>query len=231
MFKQLYFSFVDSDYESEKLLLMVKKFANSESRIVDVGCGYGRNLRMLINAGFENVIGVEINTEIIKENIRRNLPCMSVDEFNSAAENCDVILMSHVIEHFSPFNLKEFIDGYLDRLNVGGYLVVATPLMSDYFYDDFDHVKPFHPAGILAVFGIGKAQVQYYSRNKLTLKDLWFRKSPYRPSYYKEVYLKTRFSRLVQLASFLGALIFRLSIRSVGKKDGWIGIFEKVTTV
>ena len=56
------------------------------------------------------------------------------------------------------------MDGYLDRLKVGGHLVIATPLMSNNFYDDFDHVRPYQSLGILMVFGGGAAQVQYYAR-------------------------------------------------------------------
>ena len=43
---------------------------------------------------------------------------------------------------FPPGELLEFLDRWLDQLEDGGELVVATPLMSVHFYDDFDHVKP-----------------------------------------------------------------------------------------
>jgi predicted SAM-dependent methyltransferase len=65
--------------------------------------------------------------------------------------------MSHVIEHFSPKDLIPFLDDYLDRLKVGGRLVIAIPLLTPYFYDDFDHVKPYHPMGILMVFCADRA--------------------------------------------------------------------------
>jgi SAM-dependent methyltransferase len=222
---------INSDGESEKLLQMINKYAQVESKILDVGCGYGRNLELLLNAGYKNSLGVEINVEIVKHNMAHNLSCVTVEDFNQTLDKYDIILMSHVIEHFSPSDLKNFMDSYLDRLIPGGHLVIATPLLSDYFYDDFDHIKPYQPAGILAVFGEGKAQVQYYSRNKLELKDLWFRKSPYRLSFTKGLYLKTRFRRMHQIHSFISALIFHVTNKFLGKKDGWVGIFEKVAIV
>ena len=55
--------------------------------------------------------------------------------------------MSHVIEHFAPSDLLVFMDGYIDLLRPGGHLIIATPLMSPYFYDDFDHIKPLSTSG------------------------------------------------------------------------------------
>jgi hypothetical protein len=139
----------------------------------------------------------------------------------------DLILMSHVIEHFSPSDLKDFIDGYLDFLVPNGYLVIATPLMSDYFYDDFDHVKPYQPTGILQVFGNDKAQIQYYAKNKLELRDLWFRKGQYRLSFFSANYIKSRKTRLLQAFTFASAFLFLISFGLIGKKDGWVGVFQK----
>ena len=153
------------------------------ARVLDVGCGYGRNLRALRAAGIA-AIGVEINPAIVAANRRDGLDCVGVDEFDSAEGMFEVILMAHVIEHFAPSDLLRFIDRYLDRLTVGGRLVIATPLMSKYFYDDFDHVKPYQPAGLMMVFGAGAAQVQYYARNRLRLVDLRFRRAPLRISLY-----------------------------------------------
>jgi hypothetical protein len=135
--------------------------------------------------------------------------------------------MSHVIEHFGPAELLSFMDGYLDRLKPGGWLVIATPLMSDYFYDDFDHIRPYQPAGIQMVFGEGAPQVQYYSRNKLALRELWFRRSPKRISYARARYLPAP-SRWALLAlDLVAAAAFLLSARLFGTINGWIGVFEK----
>jgi len=119
------------------------------------------------------------------------------------------------------------MDGYLDRLKPGGRLVIATPLMSDYFYDDFDHIKPYQPAGIQMVFGEGAAQVQYYSRNKLALRELWFRRSPKRISYTRARYLPTRAHWVLLTLDLLAGAAFLLSARLFGTTNGWVGVFEK----
>ena len=198
----------------------------ADTRVLDVGCGYGRNLRALRAAGIA-AIGVEINPAIVAANRRDGLDCIGVDEFERADGMFEVILMAHVIEHFAPADLLAFIDRYLDRLTVGGRLVIATPLMSKYFYDDFDHVKPYQPAGLMMVFGAGSAQVQYYARNRLKLVDLRFRRAPLRISYARSRYVRTPARYALMAADFVCGAAFFLTAGIIGRTDGWIGVFEK----
>ncbi len=196
------------------------------ARVLDVGCGYGRNLRALRAAGIA-ATGVEINPAIVAANRRDGLDCVGVDEFDSAEGMFEVILMAHIIEHFAPSDLLKFIDHYLDRLAVGGRLVIATPLMSKYFYDDFDHVKPYQPAGLMMVFGAGSAQVQYYARNRLKLVDLRFRRAPLRISYARSRYVRTPVRFALMAADLACGAAFFLTAGIIGRTDGWIGVFEK----
>lgn len=218
-----------ADFEREKVLgFVLSLVSESNEKVLDVGCGYGRYLKSLKAKGL-NVVGVEKNESIVSHNRSAGLNCLSVKEFVETDDQFDLIIMSHIIEHFPPEALKDFLDGYLDRLKVGGHLIIATPLMSPYFYDDFDHVKPYHPAGIMMVFGQGDAQVQYYARNKLVLKDIWFRRSFYRFSFVRGKYIGGSIvSRVFQLFHLLSALLSYLSWGRVGKVDGWVGVFEKV---
>jgi hypothetical protein len=121
------------------------------------------------------------------------------------------------------------MDVYLDRLKPGGRLVIATPLMSEYFYDDFDHIRPYQPVGIQMVFGERAAQVQYYSRNKLALRDLWFRRSPKRISHARARYLPTRTYWALFALDLLASAAFLLSGRLFGTTNGWVGVFEKTS--
>lgn len=209
------------NYNSEHKALL-KLMAQYNGAVLDIGCGYGRNLKALIDQGF-NVLGVEKNIHIVDYNKKVGLPCVSVDEFKAITQKFDVILMSHIIEHFQPADLLDFLNFYLDRLKLGGVIIIATPLSSPYFYDDFDHVKPYHPDGILMVFG-EEAQVQYVSHHKLSLQSLWFRKSPYRISHVKAKYLKTRWTKIVQIIDFIFFLLYWVGLR---RRDGWIGVFQK----
>lgn len=221
---------VSIDQESSKVVGFVTNACSGppkECRVVDVGCGKGRYVRMLSKVGFD-VTGVETNPELVQTNQKVGLHCLTTDEFAQTNDTFDVILMSHVIEHFTPQDLLPFMDGYLDRLKVGGSLIIATPFLTRYFYDDFDHVRPYHPRGILMVFGTNNAQVQYYSRNKLILEDLWIRRSPLSLPHTRGRYIPFLGERPRQVAKFLSAVLYRLSGGFIGESSGWVGCFKKV---
>jgi len=229
MIKSLYLQVVNYDRESRKLLEMIGRQVKQDARILDIGCGYGRNMDRLSEGGFQNVTGIDINPEIVEANKARGLKCIGVGDLNDGIGKFDLMLMSHVVEHFSPFDLKNFIDGYLEFLVPNGFLVIATPLMSEYFYDDFDHVKPYQPSGIMQVFGTNKAQIQYYAKNKLVLRDIWFRTGYHRFGFFRANYVKSAYRKLLQAAVFCSAFLFFISAGLIGKKDGWVGVFQKVS--
>jgi len=228
LLKSVYRGAVTFDSEARAVI----EFARSacagatEQRVLDVGCGYGRNLRLLRDAGFD-VLGVEVNERIVSANRDAGLNCMTADEFARTKDTFDLLLMSHVIEHFTPTALVPFMDSYLDRLRPDGALVIATPLLGPFFYDDFDHVKPYHPIGLLMVFGEGNAQVQYYARNRLAIEDVWIRRSPLRLGHGRGRYVGLWRARARQVGDFAGALLFRATGGLIGTADGWVGLFRK----
>jgi len=225
--RSLHEKLMSVDGETERVIgLITAASAASGKRVLDVGCGHGRFLGPLHGAGFD-VTGVEVNPDTVSANRKRGWRCLGIEEFKASQGEYDVILMSHFIEHFPPEKLLTVMDGYLDRLKKGGRLVIATPLMSEYFYDDFDHVKPYQPAGIRLVFEDDTAQVQYRSRNRLALRDLWFRRAPLKISHVRGRYIPGAQTRLLIVLDLLAAALFLLSFRRIGKVDGWVGVYEK----
>jgi SAM-dependent methyltransferase len=218
---------VQIDGEPQKIMRFVTAAAQiCGPRVLDAGCGYGRYLKLIIGAGL-NATGVEINPEIAAANRAAGLSCVTADEFEKTNEKYDMILMAHIIEHFAPKDLVHFMDTYLDHLKPGGRLIVATPLGSDYFYDDFDHIKPYQPIGLIMVFGESAAQVQYYARNQLALRDIWFRRSPLRISHARGRYLRTPGRFLLAALDLIAAAAYLLSGGLIGTTNGWVGVFEK----
>ena len=218
------------DLEPRQLFLFIQKFTggpDAKKKILDVGCGYGRNLRPLKEAGYD-VIGVEANSEIVSANLKAGLPTFSSEQITNDSTQFDVILMSHIIEHFSPKILLPFMDGYLDKLKTGGYIIICTPLITPNFYDDFDHVKPYQPTGILMVFGTINSQVQFYSRNKLKLEDLWFRRGHFFIHYARCKYVKSPWRILAYALELCSIILFFGSLKLFGRANGWMGVFKKV---
>lgn len=193
--------------------------------ILDVGCGYGRNIKLLNSLGHD-VLGVEANHTIVDLNNDSGLVCMTVEDFKKTDRMFDVVLMSHVIEHFRPDDLLPFMDHYLDRIKPEGFLIIMTPLGSPYFYDDFDHVKPYSPIGISMVFGGKQQQVQYFAKNKIELLDIWFRRAPFRIVHFRGRFFKGNY--LIQLYNLLSAVLFRITFHRFGRCDGWMGLYKKV---
>ena len=226
--KQAYRRVVGVDNETPRMIALVRRACVGIAGpvILDVGCGYGRTLRALRAAGFP-ATGIEINPAIVERNRREGLECLLPDEFRNRRLMADVIVMSHVVEHFSPSQLLAFLNDYLSYLRPGGYLIVATPLAGDRFFDDFDHVRPYQPLGFTMVYGAGDAQVQYLGQHRLELVDLWFRRSPFGIAFARGLYVRSWTSRWLQIANLAGVGAFWISAGLVGRTTGWVGMFCK----
>jgi SAM-dependent methyltransferase len=227
--QRAYLALTTLDNETPQVLgTIARALDGARGPVLEVGCGYGRYLRPLGERGIE-VVGVDVNPEIVRKNREAGLKSMLPEEFQASRQPARVLLMSHVIEHFQPRELLDFLDRWLDYLEPGGELVIATPLMTPHFYDDFDHVKPYHPDGLKMVFG-GSAQVQYYSRHRLELVEVIFRRSPWRATLSQAIYRGGPAAWPLHLANVLAVLAFRLSFGLLGRKTGWIGRFRKLPT-
>lgn len=98
--------------------------------------------------------------------------------------------------------------------------------MTKYFYLDFDHVKPYHPAGIMMFFGEEKSQVQNYSQNKLQLQELYYNRIPFKNTFTKKQLFGLRDYSAIFL-NFFWAICYRLTFSLVGQTAGWTGLFKK----
>lgn len=98
--------------------------------------------------------------------------------------------------------------------------------MTSYFYEDFDHVKPYLPLSINMVFGDGVAQVQFSSKNKLLLPDLWYKKYFYRITNIKSVYFEGS-SIFYRVVKSLAKILFFISFGFLGKKTVGLGYSKK----
>lgn len=195
--------------------------------VLDVGCGFGEKLQLLRDHGY-NVVGVDVNQEAIRANLAAGFRCVLPEEFDACEARYDVILMSHIIEHFAPAGLLHFMDHYLDRLKLGGHLIILSPLLWDRFYDDFDHVKPYPPNAIMEVFCVDRPQAQFQGRNRLQMLDVAVRRCAFSlPSWS---FLGTNRMRGVikRFIHYCSRALYRISGGAIGCTNGWVGLFKKV---
>jgi cyclopropane fatty-acyl-phospholipid synthase-like methyltransferase len=206
--------------EDVKLLSLVTK---SGAKILDVGCGQGRYLKPLW--GKHDVYGIDASEVQVKQLSSEGYRVFSKSQVDELPEDFDYIIMSHIIEHIAPKELIDFFDCYLRLLKSGGLLLIATPLLYDEFYDDYDHIKPYTPKALQILFS-DYSQQAVKTANRLELESLWIRKWPY----YLHIlpYESNLNRRLKTLIDKILIWLFWISQKSFGRKTGWVGSFRKI---
>ena len=212
--------------EAENLLALIASLDLKADRLIlDIGCGHGKYLKLLQENGL-NGVGVDINASIVKTNLANGLSCMTPEEFDRSSDSYDLMIMSHVIEHFPPPELLHFIEHYLERLNTGGHLIIATPLMWPCFYADFDHIRPYPPEAIDWMFCLDNPQVQFCSKYRLERTGVRIRRQAILPSWGQKLYLEQNRPRLYKLQEKLFGFLFNITAGLIGMTTGWIGLYK-----
>ena len=110
-----------------------------EGRVLDVGCGIGRNLHHLDGNG----VGVDLNPHSVVESRESGLTAYTTDEFDTSADavpgGYDTILLAHVLEHMTLDQASGLVGGYLRYLGAGGRVVMIVPQEAG-FASDPTHV-------------------------------------------------------------------------------------------
>jgi len=123
-------------------------------RILDVGCGRGEMLELLLEAGYE-VHGVDSDPSMVAECHRRNLPITEDSAIHYLQGLPDAtltgIFCAQVVEHLLTSELLALIRLSFDKLGPGGVLIMETinprsfAALSENFLADTSHVRPVHP--------------------------------------------------------------------------------------
>ncbi len=102
-------------------------------RVLDVGCGIGRNLAHLDGNG----VGVDHNAEAVEFVRAQGYEAYTAEEFHRvhAGSKFDSLLVSHVLEHLSPDVAKGLLAEYLPYVRPGGKVVFITPQERGYATD------------------------------------------------------------------------------------------------
>jgi SAM-dependent methyltransferase len=118
---------------------------------IDLGCGRGEWLEMVIGAGF-SARGVDLDEGMLEGCRTRGLPADLGDAVGAlkarAAESVSVISAFHLVEHIPFPALQELVSEALRVLKPGGLLILETPnaenlfVGSNGFYMDPTHERP-----------------------------------------------------------------------------------------
>ena len=118
-------------FESEILPLL--QSVSKSARIFDMGCGSGSLLKGLKDAGYTNVIGMDLSEEQV--NMAHEFGVSEVvlgdamQFFRSSEEQFDIITGMDIIEHFTKDELVELLQLIQSKLKKGGMAIFRTPNM------------------------------------------------------------------------------------------------------
>ncbi len=115
---------------SIEILPFVQHFAKN-AKIYDFGCGSGSLLSVLKDAGYTNLLGMDLSAEQVQ--LAHNLGVDCVKEQDALAflqhtnETFDLIFGMDIIEHFTKDELVELLTLIKQKLNPGGKAIFRTP--------------------------------------------------------------------------------------------------------
>jgi SAM-dependent methyltransferase len=121
-------------------------------RVLDVGCGIGRNLVSLS----AHSLGVDHNPTSVEACRARGLQAVTVDELEARADELhgafDGLLAAHLLEHLTPGTGAEVLRPYLRFLAPGARLVLICPQQRG-FRSDATHTEFLDDAALADVVG------------------------------------------------------------------------------
>ncbi len=150
--KMIYNQKADRDKIALKYMINCKK-------ILDVGCGEGR----FISNDPKRIEGIDQNEKSLKICQQKGYHVISGDvtQLPFKDQQFDAVHCAHVIEHLLPKEAYAIIKEIDRVLKPGGIFCLRTPMLHNGFYNDFTHVKPYHPEAILHYLESDGAQRTY----------------------------------------------------------------------
>ena len=146
--------FRGSREQIEKRLQKYLPIFSGRKEILDIGCGRGEFLELLVAAG-QRGVGIDMSASMLEIAAEKGLECHRQDALtflkNRADASLDGIFSSQVIEHFQPEYLRRVIGESFRVLRPGSPLLLETinPLslfaLSRIYFLDPTHQQPLHP--------------------------------------------------------------------------------------
>ena len=147
---------------------------DKNSKILDVGCGYGRFLNFLKSESFNNITGLEVGKEQCDFLKGKDIDLIETDLMSflsNSNEKFDLITMFDVLEHFNKNEILIIVSSLKKRLNKSGILIIQVPNGEAIFkggimYGDFTHETFFTVRSLNQIFKL-------YDYSKINIYPLY----------------------------------------------------------
>lgn len=132
--------------------------ADRDATVLDLGCGYGALLYFAGEAGYRQLIGVDVSKDSVAlahslgiEGVREGMSQDVLAEL--APESVDLVVCFDQLEHLSKDELPGFTDAVHRVLKVGGRWLIhvpngASPFAGAVRYGDLTHELAFTPGSL-----------------------------------------------------------------------------------
>lgn len=139
-----------------------------DAQILEIGPGQGEGLRYLVETkGFTSVTVIDISEEVINKiskfhAINAHLVNDTIEYLKENENRFSLIIMYHVLEHFSKDKVLDCLNACYSSLIKGGKLIVVVPNVAspiigvEQQFFDFTHLTAFSPWSIRQVFIMSK---------------------------------------------------------------------------
>jgi len=147
----------DGNVEARRVLyynpLLVALPEDKEARILDCACGSGGLLQTFMNAGYQNLTGIDrskVAIALARERCKKVNSHFFVGDicFIEEMENAfDVITFTEILEHLE--NDVEILEKATGKLNANGYFICSVPYEQKNIGVTDDHVRSYSKETII----------------------------------------------------------------------------------
>jgi len=136
-----------------KLILSLNPRFDKKIKVLDIGCAQGGFLNFLknIRPDFE-LYGMDISDmkKLLPKNVKFINKNIITDKLPK--DKFDLIVSLHLIEHINVSDVPIFFERAKKLLNKNGVLFVLAPRLSQEFYNDPTHIRPYNKESLERLF-------------------------------------------------------------------------------
>ncbi|MFH1211705.1 MAG: class I SAM-dependent methyltransferase [Candidatus Woesearchaeota archaeon] len=150
-------------------LLKILDSLPKNSKVLDIGCSHGGFLNFVSNIRPDlKLYGTDISD--VSKLLPKKIHFIQADIVNDELKEkgFDFIVSIHLIEHLDPGDVQAVFNKAYGLLNKNGHCLFLAPRLSQRFYDDPTHIRPYNKGSLTRLFSMaGFKAIKAYNRCEL----------------------------------------------------------------